>query len=274
MIGAPIALGGIWLGDAALAAMTGGMAAIASWEFFRIAKASGGAPLSVVGVVCSAVVPIIVHAEYLGVTHLSFVALILGVLAIIGLCLWLRGTDGQPLLAASTTVLGIMYTGGTLGFAYALRYFGYAVGNVAGALVLMLPVLLTWASDIGAYAAGRTIRGPKLMPSVSPGKTIAGSIGGIVLTVATCALFVHYLLRPQAQLTFSPWGLATFAVGISVAAQVGDLVESMFKREAGVKDSGTIFPGHGGMLDRLDSLFFVLPVAYVLYGWLLIAAPA
>ena len=274
MIGAPIALGIIWLGDAALAALAGGMAAIASWEFFRIAKASGGAPLSAVGVVGSAVVPLMVHAEYLGVAHFSFVAMVLSVLAIVALCLWLRGTDGRPLLAASTTVMGIIYTGGTLGFAYALRYFGYAVGNAAGALVLMLPVLLTWASDIGGYVAGRTIGGRKLMPSVSPGKTIAGSIGGIVLTVVTCALFVHYLLRPQAQLTFSPWGLATFAVGISVAAQIGDLVESMFKREAGVKDSGTIFPGHGGMLDRLDSLLFVLPVAYVLYGWLLIPAPA
>ena len=85
--------------------------------------------------------------------------------------------------------------------------------------------------------------------------------------------YVQFGLKPYAQLAFSPWGLATFAIGISVAAQIGDLAESLFKREAGVKDSGTLFPGHGGVLDRLDSLFFVLPVAYVLYGWLLIPAP-
>ena len=102
---------------------------------------------------------------------------------------------------------------------------------------------------------------------------MAGAIGGVVLTVITCAVFVRLLLRPYAQLAFSPWGIVVFAVTISVAAQVGDLVESMFKREAGVKDSGVIFPGHGGMLDRLDSMFFVLPVAYVLYGWLLLPAP-
>ena len=147
------------------------------------------------------------------------------------------------MLSTGVTILGIAYTGGTLAFAYSLRYFGYAIGEAAGAMVLMLPVLLTWASDIGAYTAGRTIGGRKLMPSVSPGKTIAGSVGGVLLTVVTCSVFVHFLLRPHAQLAFTPWGTVAFAVAISVVAQVGDLVESMFKREAGVKDSGTIFPG-------------------------------
>jgi phosphatidate cytidylyltransferase len=138
----------------------------------------------------------------------------------------------------------------------------------------MLPVLLTWASDVGAYAAGRLIGGRKLIPSVSPGKTVAGAIGGVLLTVVVCLLFVRYLLRPQAQLAFTTLGTLIFGVAISVTAQVGDLAESLLKREARVKDSGTLFPGHGGALDRLDSLFFVLPVAYVLYGWLLIAVPS
>jgi phosphatidate cytidylyltransferase len=173
----------------------------------------------------------------------------------------------------ATTALGILYTGGTLSYVYALRYYGYAVGNTAGALVVILPVLLTWASDIGAYVAGRTVGGPKLIPSVSPGKTIAGAIGGVVLTVGVCVAYVHWLLRPLAELAFSPFGVMAFGVGISVTAQIGDLAESLFKREAGVKDSGTLLPGHGGALDRLDSLFFVLPVAYALYGWLLIPAP-
>ena len=102
---------------------------------------------------------------------------------------------------------------------------------------------------------------------------IPGAIGGVVLTVMVCAGYVVRLLRPRAQLAFTPWGLVVFAVCISATAQVGDLAESLFKREAGVKDSGTIFPGHGGALDRLDSLFFVLPVAFALYGWLLIPAP-
>jgi phosphatidate cytidylyltransferase len=201
------------------------------------------------------------------------VALPLTVLTIIAVSIWARTVDEKPMGAAATTVLGILYTGGTLSFAYALRYFNYAVGETAGAMVVILPVLLTWSSDTGAFFAGRLIGGRKLMPAVSPAKTISGAVGAIVTTTAMCALFVHFALRPYAQLAFSPWGLVLFAVGVSVSAQIGDLAESLFKREAKVKDSGGIFPGHGGVLDRLDSLFFVLPVSYALYGWLLLPAP-
>ena len=111
------------------------------------------------------------------------------------------------------------------------------------------------------------------MPSVSPGKTIAGAIGAVITTIVVAYALVHLLLIPHAQLAFTPVGLVIFAVLVSVTAQIGDLAESLLKREAGVKDSGTLFPGHGGVLDRLDSLFFVLPTAYVLYDLLLIPAP-
>ena len=137
----------------------------------------------------------------------------------------------------------------------------------------MLPVVLTWASDSGAYFAGRAFKGPKLIPSVSPAKTISGAIGGIVLTLIACIVLTKFFLKPYAHLDFRPVGIVIFSVCISVAAQLGDLAESLFKREAGVKDSGTLLPGHGGALDRFDSLFFVLPVSYVLYWWLLIAVP-
>jgi phosphatidate cytidylyltransferase len=274
LIGAPLALIIIWFGGAALATLAASLSALAAWEFFRLARESGNIPMTGIGVVAAALLPLVVHAQFLGIIQVPPVAITLFVLALIALAIWLRGTGGRPLAAVGTTVLGIMYTGGTLSYVYALRYFGYAVGDVAGSLVVILPVLLTWASDTGAYFAGRAIGGAKLIPSVSPGKTIAGAVGGLVLTVVVCAAYVHWILRPQAQLAFSPWGLVVFAVCISVAAQVGDLAESLLKREANVKDSGTLFPGHGGALDRLDSLFFVLPVSYALYGWLLIAAPS
>ena len=93
------------------------------------------------------------------------------------------------------------------------------------------------------------------------------------MTVLVSVVLVRVALRPYAQLGFAPMGMFVFPVVISVTAQVGDLFESLLKREAGVKDSGTLLPGHGGVLDRLDSLFFVLPVSYALYGWLLIPAP-
>lgn len=273
LIGAPIALWVIWMGDAALATLAGVLSAIAAWEFFHIAREGGAQPLVVIGIVLSALAPIATHATFLGVVRIPLVAYTLLVLALIAVALWMRGVNGKPLTAVATTLLGVAYTGGTLSYVYALRYFNYAVGDVAGALVVIMPVVLTWASDTGAFFTGRLIGGPKLMPSVSPAKTISGAVGAIATTTVVCALFVHFLLRPQAQLAFSPVGLALFAIGISITAQVGDLAESMFKREAGVKDSGTLFPGHGGVLDRLDSLFFVLPVAYVLYWLLLIPVP-
>ncbi len=273
LIGAPVALAMIWVGDAALATLASALSAVAAWEFFRLARASGNHPLARLGVLMSATMPLLVHAQFLGLIQVPVVAFTLALLGVLALAIWRRGVEGTPLAAVAITVVGVLYTGGTLSYIYALRYFGYAVGNVAGALVVFLPVLLTWASDVGAYFAGRTIGGRKLMPSVSPGKTVAGAIGGVILTVVVCAAYVRWVLHPYAHLAFTWWGLVTFAVLISTAAQIGDLAESLLKREAGVKDSGTIFPGHGGALDRLDSLFFVLPVSYALYHWLLIIAP-
>jgi phosphatidate cytidylyltransferase len=273
VIGAPIALGIIWLGGAPLATLAGALSGIAAWEYYRIAREGGATPMSVVGIVLSALIPLAVHAQQLGVFAVPLVIWTLVPLFVLALSIWTRGVGGQPLGAAATTIFGALYTGGTLSYIYALRYFGYAVGDTAGALVVIMPVVLTWASDTGAYFTGRLVGGPKLIPSVSPAKTISGAVGAVVTTVGACAAFVHYLLKPQAQLAFSPTGLIIFAACISVTAQIGDLTESLLKREAGVKDSGTLFPGHGGVLDRLDSLFFVLPVTYALYYALLLPAP-
>lgn len=273
LIGAPLALGIIWIGDAALATLAGGLAGLAAWEFFRIAREGGSTPMSVIGIVLAALIPLGVHAHYLGVVQVPIYAWVLTVVAVLGAAIWLRGVDGKPLGAASTTVFGALYTGGTLSFVYVLRYHNYAVGDTAGALAVIFPVVLTWASDTGAYFSGRLIGGRKLIPSVSPGKTVAGAVGALVVTVGVTYAFVHGLLIPKAQLAFTPWGLVLFGLAISTVAQIGDLAESLLKREAGVKDSGTLFPGHGGVLDRLDSLFFVLPAAYALYDLLLIPAP-
>jgi phosphatidate cytidylyltransferase len=273
LVGAPLALGVIWLGGAPLATLVAMLAAVGAWEFYRIAAAGGTPALVPVGVVLASLIPLGVHGEFLGVLRIPLYAWLLPVLAVFALAIWLRGVGGKPLAAISATVFGALYTGATLSFVYVLRYHNYAVGDTAGALAVILPIALTWASDTGAYFSGRLIGGAKLMPSVSPGKTVAGAVGAVVVTVIAAYTFVHGLLIPKAQLAFTPWGLIAFGVIISVVAQVGDLAESMLKREAGVKDSGTVFPGHGGVLDRLDSLFFVLPVAYALYDLLLIPAP-
>jgi phosphatidate cytidylyltransferase len=274
LIGAPLALGIIWIGDWALAALLGALGAIGAWEYYRIARGAGHLPMGPVGVVLAALLPLAVHAQFLGLVRIPPVAGVLPVIAILSLAIWLRGVEGKPLGAAAITTFGVIYTSATLCFAYALRYHNYAVGDAAGALAVIVPVALTWASDTGAYFSGRLIGGRKLIPTVSPGKTVAGAIGAVVATVAATYALVHLVFIPKAQLAFTPWGLVLFGVAISLTAQVGDLAESLLKREGGVKDSGTLFPGHGGVLDRLDSLYFVLPMAYALYDLLLVPAPS
>jgi phosphatidate cytidylyltransferase len=273
-----VVAGGAWL--AALLAIA---SAIGAWEYFRIARASGQTPMEDIGIACAGIIPLIVHARFLGVQVPAIPIAAVAFVAILGLAIWRRGVEGRPLGAAATTVVGAIYTGGMLSFGYALRYHPYAFADAAlgsfkvasGALLLMLPMLVTWASDIGAYAVGRTMGKHKLIPRVSPGKTVEGAIGGMLSSVLVAWAFGDLVLRNSAQLGFKwfPWGIIAFGVAVSVAAQIGDLFESLIKREAGVKDSSKILPGHGGILDRLDSLFFVLPVSFLFMQWLLTWAP-
>jgi phosphatidate cytidylyltransferase len=272
-VAAPLAVAVVWYGDAALATLLAAVAALGAWEFYRIAEAGGAEPLAPAGIVCAAVLPLLVHAQYLHVFSTPIVVGVLVALGVLAAAIWRRGVSRRPLSSTAITVFGVVYVSAPLCYGYALRYHDFAVGRAAGAALIMLPVLLTWASDIGAYAVGRTMGRRKLIPSVSPGKTVEGSLGALVATVVVALLYERFVLRPVAQLAIAPWWSVVFALVVSVAAQIGDLAESLLKREAGVKDSSHLLPGHGGILDRFDSLFFVLPVSYLLLGWLLLPAP-
>lgn len=122
--------------------------------------------------------------------------------------------------------------------------------------------IVTWATDIGAYFAGRSIGGPKLAPTISPNKTIAGLVGGMIAAGALGALFVQWAMLPATLL----W----LGAPMAVAAQGGDLFESWMKRKAGVKDSGNLLPGHGGVFDRVDGLLIVSALTGLMLwtGWL------
>lgn len=128
---------------------------------------------------------------------------------------------------------------------------------------LMYLLILVWGADTGAYFAGRAFGKNKLAPSVSPGKTMEGFFGGLLLTMAI-AVAVAFYRDLAGQRFFAFMGLSLLTV---LASVLGDLFESMVKRHAGIKDSGTIFPGHGGALDRIDSLTAAAPVFAL--GWLL-----
>jgi phosphatidate cytidylyltransferase len=123
---------------------------------------------------------------------------------------------------------------------------------------------VTWVCDTAAMFGGRTFGGPKLSPVVSPGKTRSGAIAGVVGALAVAPLFSEWLF-PRAGLVLGLGQALAIAGVLSVVGQVGDLAESLFKREAGVKDSSRLLPGHGGILDRLDSLYFVVPVTAAMY---------
>jgi phosphatidate cytidylyltransferase len=292
VIAAPIAVAIVLYGDAPLAALLAVVAALAAWELFRLARATGLTPFDDLGIVIAGLIPLLVHSRYLGLYDpsgrlgpVSLTALCL--LLLVVLAIWRRGVGGKPLGAIACTAFGAAYTGGMLSYAYAIRYHEYAFApapvvlggrtiNVpSGGLLLLLPLLITWASDIGAYAVGRTIGRHKLIPSVSPGKTVEGAVGGLIAGMLLAWLYAHSLLRPVTHLDFriAPLGVLLFGALASIAAQVGDLAESLLKREAGVKDSSRLIPGHGGVLDRIDSLLFVLPISYVVLGWLLVWAP-
>jgi len=285
VVAAPLALWIVLAGGAPLAALLAVVCAIGAWEFYRIARSAGANPLSDVGIALAGLTPLAIHASYLGLFTVPMSAVALVVLLLLAASIWLRGVGGRPIAAVATTILGVVYTAGLLGFGYAIRYHdtvrGYddvaarqlGLGGLAlrippGGALLVFPMVITWASDIGAYFTGRAIGGRKLIPSVSPGKTVSGAVGGLVASMLVSWLYARYVLVPIASLGFTPWGALLFGAIISVAAQVGDLFESLIKREAGVKDSSRILPGHGGILDRFDSLIFVLPVAYLLLGWL------
>ena len=273
LIIAPIAVAAAWFGDAALATLLSVVAAVAAWELCRMVRAVGVAPVDELAIGIAAVLPLLAHGVRLSVLNPTAAWFAVCMLVIMTVTIFRRGVNAHPFGSAAASLFVAFYTGGTLSFAYALRYDNYAIGRASQCLVLLLPVLLTWSSDTGAYFVGRLFGRTKLMPSVSPAKTIEGALGGVALSVIMCWLFVRHLLVPHAQLGLSPFGMMLFGVSIAVAAQLGDLFESLLKREAGVKDSSGLLPGHGGFLDRVDSLMFVLPVAALLLDQLLIPAP-
>jgi phosphatidate cytidylyltransferase len=272
VIAAPASIAVIYYGDWALAIVLSILAALAAWEFFRIARETGSFPIEPAGIALAALLPIAVHGQRLGVYRLSLTAIVAIILLLFASTIWLRGPAGKPLASVSITAFGILYAS-LFSYVYALRYHDYAVGAAAGTALVLLPILLTWATDVGAYAFGRTFGKKKLMPAVSPGKTVEGAVGGLGLAIVICLLYVRFILMPYAQLGLTIQGAVLFAIVVSVAAQVGDLAESLLKREAGVKDSSRILPGHGGILDRFDSLLFVMPIAFLLLGRLLLPIP-
>lgn len=170
------------------------------------------------------------------------------------------------LLLAGTVFNQSSYTFDDVAFPIASSlYVGIGFQNLVNARLVsvdkvLFALFIVWVTDIGAYMVGRQFGRRKLAPAVSPNKTIEGSLGGIVSAMLVSLVFM--LVR---QTVYAPYGLLTMlglVILFSAFAQLGDLVESALKRHFGVKDSGKLIPGHGGILDRFDSMLFVLPLMH------------
>jgi phosphatidate cytidylyltransferase len=147
-----------------------------------------------------------------------------------------------------------------------IRTNDYANDPYHGAQLIMFLFLMVWSADVGAYFVGKSIGKHKLMPNVSPGKTMEGFIGGVIFACLLISIAGYILQWNQEQFTL----VLIVTVIITTISVLGDLNESMFKRQAGIKDSGSILPGHGGILDRIDSLTATAPIyalCYALIGW-------
>ena len=143
--------------------------------------------------------------------------------------------------------------------------FGFhalAIAQLSGFNKVLLALFIVWATDSGAYLVGRQYGRHKLMPTVSPNKTIEGSLGGILAAVVVT--FIFALVDKSVALPYGRFMILLLAVVFSIAGQLGDLIESSIKRHFGVKDSGLFIPGHGGVLDRFDSLLLVFPMMHLL----------
>lgn len=234
MIG--VALAALWLGGIAfwLLAVVGALVMMAEWGALhgasrrdtRLAQFALSVPLAVMAPASLTIVP-----------HDFFSLGLIG-----GAAFFVVIITRRPQLAA-----GVVYC------ALPVLALMFIRRQHEGIVFTLWALALVWACDIGAYFAGRTIGGPKLAPRVSPNKTWAGLAGGVV-AAGVFGLFMHWRFG-------LPWRMTLATPALAVLAQAGDLYESWLKRRAGVKDSGTLIPGHGGVMDRLDGLVPVAPVA-------------
>jgi phosphatidate cytidylyltransferase len=223
--------------------------ALAYAEFYELARTGRRSPggMTFGGVVLGALPGVLGGVALIYAPEPGLVAILIAVAAMALALSSSNLKDALPSAAALT--LGVLYVFGAWRAASEIR--------LISPHWLMLAMLLSWAGDTFAYYTGKAIGRHKLAPRVSPAKTWEGSAGSVVGAMLAGFLYAHYLI-PGASVAQV---LAISAIG-NIAGQVGDLCESAFKRGAGVKDSGTLLPGHGGWLDRIDSSLFAVPVVY------------
>lgn len=258
-LGIPIIVAALWAGGAVWTVFLAVLSAAGVFEAYRLANAGGRRPDMPVGLVLA---PVLVLAALGPTLAVERAALALGVIAAF-IAQVLRSPAERSADDWAATIASPVYVGILLGYGVMLRELP------SGLAWTLAGVGMVWMNDSFAYFGGRAFGKTPLSPSLSPNKTREGFLVGGLATVLL-ALSIPWLgsLLPAEHATTvamaSPLGMALLGLTVALAAPVGDLAKSFLKRQVGVKDSGTIFPGHGGVLDRTDSLLFAAPFVY--YG--------
>jgi len=275
----PVALGIVWFGGWPLALTVSLVSALGTREFYDLAHKNSIDAARRFGIASAALCgPLALLASPRGpLAGVSSIAVLigwwpyLGALWILALLVWAlarRAPAARPLESVAVTAFGVLYAGALPAFLIAIRHSVFGGRSWAGTWLVFFPMVVIWVCDSAAMSGGRAIGGAKLAPTISPGKTRSGSTVGVLGGLLVAPTFA-YLVFPRVGISASVVPLLVIAALISVLGQLGDLAESLFKREVGVKDSSTLIPGHGGVLDRFDSLYFALPIAafcYTLFG--------
>lgn len=240
-------LGSLYLGGWWFTLFLALVTVVSLGEFYATVRKVGYAPLALIGLLGALLLPILVHRG--GVLAFAGVSVAATVVIVLVFSLAPRR---HPLENASITVFGMMWVG--------LLAFAVPIAGSEHPLAYIMMIAVTTAMiDIGSYFIGHGFGSRRLAPKLSPNKTVEGLLGGVAAGVLTMA--VVSTLPPYADLGFN--GSILLGLILSLAGPIGDLAESMIKRSLGVKDMGSVLPGHGGMLDRLDSFLFTVPTSYI-----------
>ncbi len=264
-IAIPLLVGVVWLGEWWLIAVLMVTAALGTGELFDLAERTGVKPLRDLGRFIAVAVPLVMILLLKVPNRLWFAdqwgyLAVLAVLVVIAAAVFTRTPEQRPLASVAVTLLAPIYTAVLPAMAFVTRHAQWGGKSWTGTALVFFPLVVTWVGDSAAMFGGRLLGGAKLAPTISPAKTRAGGIAGVVVGTAIGAVYA-LLVFPRVDITLAIVPAISLALVLSVIGQIGDLAESLLKREAGVKDSSTLIPGHGGVLDRLDSLYFAIPVA-------------
>ncbi len=259
-IGGPAIIACVWFGGWFYWGLMTLMAMLAGFEFIKFTEEKGMRPSRMPILLFF---PLLFLIIYFNQRH--FLLEVIAGYTILLLLLELAKKENNAISNVSAALLTTIYIGILYGFLLDLRELPDSVGltDKFGANLVFIVLLATWICDTSAYAAGKKFGRYKLAPLVSPNKTVEGAIGGVLGAVGT-TLLCHSFLDTALQLL----DIVVIGLIIGVFGQLSDLVESLFKRDAGIKDSSSILPGHGGVLDRFDSELLSVPVIYVYLKYL------